>query len=1063
MADIQLFKIADNASPENGDILTFTIFAANNGPDSSGQVSIKDYFPENGVLIGGTPSTGSFYTSGTWLIDNIEAGRMESLQVQWQLPLIPGVSAVITNPIPQHQSFFGSDVLFYNQSSILVGVPRTSQGGFYGHGRVDLVTTNGTLLRQYTNPAGTSNELFGTALALLEDGTIAVGAPGIQGTTNSSQGSVYLFDPAGPLVGTITNPVPLQGGSFFGTELAALSSNRLVIGNWEASPQGQLYAGEAYLYDASGVLITVITNPTPASSELFGLDICRVSSNRFAVSSPLDTLTGGGMDGRVYLYNLQGELEAEVDNPDPGGTYFFGKHLAPFRDGFLIGADERAFLYRDGAVQPNAFVAPGLYTEKLNGTVTGMGTNLVLAGRRGSILAFTPEGRFLETISIPRHDPTPSFGSVIRADDGRILCSDPQANVTDADRAGMLFVLATDLNGCRVINRAAVTGVDAIDPNRLNNTGTAWAVAGRQAQLSISKYVDPSSKHFADPCSFTITLHNEGPDKATEIFIKELIPNGLLMSSVTVSRGYFTISNNTWFIEDLLAGGTEQMEVYAEALSPLAPILAYPRTGTFYNATLKTQSVTTNYLYTGGTLQNPLSGQEIKLTNVLNSIHNEFGKSIAVDEANNRLFISAHSQDLLWPLKDTGIVVLYDLNGNFIRKIYNPLPQTNDLFGFSLAMLGTNLLAAAPDGVYDKGPGKVFLLNSVGSVLNIFTNPTPLPGDFFGGSLSSISSTQFVVGAYGARLDGVETPGEAFLFNQHGEALLTLTNPVPLNGTSFGWAVLDLGETIVVSAPLQPVDGFEQAGTVYVYSKAGALLATIPNPRPYRLGQFGITLTAYRDQFFLAGSYSGHGYLCSTDGRIIADISYPTRESSGGMGYYMAVLQNRYIYTGYDINGSAYLFDLQTARRTNTAFIASRLQADTDSQNDLSGAPFTIAIDNDSDGLFDWEDPDDDNDGSNDQDEIAAGSNPLEAGSVFELSASAVSNHGALIYISWQSATGKLYTILGSEEPVHQADEGDWRILSDNIPGTGATLQRALYNTTPSAPDRYFTLRVRPE
>src|SRR5206468_1027509 len=79
----------------------------------------------------------------------------------------------------------------------------------------------------------------------------------------------------------------------------------------------------------------------------------------------------------------------------------------------------------------------------------------------------------------------------------------------------------------------------------------------------------------------------------------------------------------------------------------------------------------------------------------------------------------------------------------------------------------------------------------------------------------------------------------------NGALLLTLANPSPASGDSFGYAVAISGTRVVVGAPYDDT-GAGDAGSAYVFDLAGATpavpVATLNNPNPALGELFGRTV-----------------------------------------------------------------------------------------------------------------------------------------------------------------------------------------------------------------------------
>ena len=82
-ADVQVNKTVDNATPNVGSNVTFTITATNAGPDAATGVVISDALPAGLTFVSATPSGTTTYSSGTgqWNIGNLADGGSETLAI----------------------------------------------------------------------------------------------------------------------------------------------------------------------------------------------------------------------------------------------------------------------------------------------------------------------------------------------------------------------------------------------------------------------------------------------------------------------------------------------------------------------------------------------------------------------------------------------------------------------------------------------------------------------------------------------------------------------------------------------------------------------------------------------------------------------------------------------------------------------------------------------------------------------------------------------------------------------------------------------------------------------
>jgi uncharacterized repeat protein (TIGR01451 family) len=74
-ADLQLTKTVDNATPNVGDTITYTITLSNSGPDAATGVTVNEPVPSGLTFISATTSTGSYDSvTGNWIVGTIANG-----------------------------------------------------------------------------------------------------------------------------------------------------------------------------------------------------------------------------------------------------------------------------------------------------------------------------------------------------------------------------------------------------------------------------------------------------------------------------------------------------------------------------------------------------------------------------------------------------------------------------------------------------------------------------------------------------------------------------------------------------------------------------------------------------------------------------------------------------------------------------------------------------------------------------------------------------------------------------------------------------------------------------
>ncbi|MBC8095151.1 MAG: tail fiber domain-containing protein, partial [Akkermansiaceae bacterium] len=142
---------------------------------------------------------------------------------------------------------------FTNRGSALAGLGtgRVVIGSYIDNtgapnaGAVSLYHTNGTLLTTITNPTPALADYFGWSLAVAGDKVLVGAYQDDTGATDA--GSVYLFNTNGILLATIPNPAPTTDDNF-GYAVALLGTDKMVVGAFGKDLGGVPDAGAAYLF-----------------------------------------------------------------------------------------------------------------------------------------------------------------------------------------------------------------------------------------------------------------------------------------------------------------------------------------------------------------------------------------------------------------------------------------------------------------------------------------------------------------------------------------------------------------------------------------------------------------------------------------------------------------------------------------------------------------------------------------------------------------------------------------------------------------------------------------------
>jgi uncharacterized repeat protein (TIGR01451 family) len=81
-ADLKVEKVVDDARPNVGDTITFTITLSNLGKDTATGVTIADTLPSGLAFLSATPAQGSYDSgTGTWDVGSLAASGSTTLAI----------------------------------------------------------------------------------------------------------------------------------------------------------------------------------------------------------------------------------------------------------------------------------------------------------------------------------------------------------------------------------------------------------------------------------------------------------------------------------------------------------------------------------------------------------------------------------------------------------------------------------------------------------------------------------------------------------------------------------------------------------------------------------------------------------------------------------------------------------------------------------------------------------------------------------------------------------------------------------------------------------------------
>ena len=122
IADLEIIKIVNNATPNYGDEITYTITVRNNGPDNSTNIKVSEVLADNFKFISANASKGYYdLTNGVWAVGNLTNNETAKLVITVKIVK----TGFIQNNVSVNGTGFDPNVT-NNNATVDITVPQTA-------------------------------------------------------------------------------------------------------------------------------------------------------------------------------------------------------------------------------------------------------------------------------------------------------------------------------------------------------------------------------------------------------------------------------------------------------------------------------------------------------------------------------------------------------------------------------------------------------------------------------------------------------------------------------------------------------------------------------------------------------------------------------------------------------------------------------------------------------------------------------------------------------------------------------------------------------------------------
>ena len=119
--------------------------------------------------------------------------------------------------------------------------------------------------------------------------------------------------------------------------------------------------------------------------------------------------------------------------------------------------------------------------------------------------------------------------------------------------------IRTVVNSTGEIQNNVSVNCSEYDYNLTNNEDNETVDVEKTADVAIRKTVSENKPNYGELITWSIIVSNNGPDKATNVYVEDSLPEGLELVSYTATKGFY--DKGLWVMCCLESGETQHLDI----------------------------------------------------------------------------------------------------------------------------------------------------------------------------------------------------------------------------------------------------------------------------------------------------------------------------------------------------------------------------------------------------------------------------------------------------------------------------------------------------------------------